>query len=110
MTFYQIIETINLPCVYGYFRKGQALPYFSYTGAGQDIFYADNTGYHLVNFYQLIYYFKTKNEADEEQIEQTLLDNGYTYDKGPDLYDESEEVYYIIYDNVKTTRKGLING
>ena len=110
MTFYQVIKTIDLPCVYGLFRKGQSLPYFSYTGAGQDIFYADNTGYHRVNFYQLIYYFKTKDEEAEGLIEQTLLDNGYTYDKGADLYDESEGVYYIIYDNVKTTRKGLING
>lgn len=110
MTFYQVIQTIDLPCVYGVFRKGQTLPYFSYTGAGQDIFYADNTGYHRVNFYQLIYYFKTKDEEAEDEIEQTLLDNGYTYDKGSDLYDESEGIYYIIYDNVKTTRKGLLNG
>lgn len=110
MTFYQLITTINLPCVYGTFRKDVGLPYFSYTGAGQDIFYADNTGYHRVNFYQLVYYFKTKDEEAEEQIEQTLLDNGYTYDKGPDMFDQSDEVYYIIYDNVKTTRKGLING
>jgi hypothetical protein len=110
MTFYQVIQTIDLPCVYGVFRKGQTLPYFSYTGAGQDIFYADNTGYHRVNFYQLIYYFKTKDEEAESEIEQTLLDNGYTYDKGSDLYDESEGIYYIIYDNVKTTRKGLLNG
>lgn len=110
MTFYQVIQTIDLPCVYGVFRKGQTLPYFSYTGAGQDIFYADNTGYHRVNFYQLVYYFKTKDEEAESEIEQTLLDNGYTYDKGSDLYDESEGIYYIIYDNVKTTRKGLLNG
>ena len=110
MTFYQLITTINLPCVYGTFRKDVELPHFSYTGAGQDIFYADNTGYHRVNFYQLVYYFKTKDEEADEQIEQTLLDNGYTYDKGPDMFDQSDEVYYIIYDNVKTTRKGLING
>lgn len=110
MTFYQLIETINLPCVYGTFRKEVELPYFSYTGAGQDVFYADNTGYHRVNFYQLVYYFKTKDEASEELIEQTLLDNDYTYDKGPDMFDQSEGVYYIIYDNVKTIRKGLING
>lgn len=96
MTFYEIIITINLPCVYGVFKKGQTLPYFSYTGAGQDIFYADNTGYHRVNFYQLVYYYKTKDEEVEAEIEQTLLDNGYTYDKGSDLYDESEGVYYII--------------
>ena len=109
MTFYEVIATIDLPCVYGAFRANKEVPYFSYTGAGQDIFYADNTGYHRVNFYQLIYYFKTKDEASEELIEQALLDHGYTYDKGPDMYEQTEEIYYIIYDNVSTTRKGLIN-
>ena len=43
MTFYEVIELIDLPCVYGAFRKDVNVPYFSYTGAGQDIFYADNT-------------------------------------------------------------------
>lgn len=110
MTFYEVIKLIDLPCVYGAFRKDVNVPYFSYTGAGQDIFYADNTGYYRVNFYQLIYYYKTKNEDSEELIEQTLLDNGYTYDKGADMFDQTEGIYYIIYDNVRTTRKGLING
>ena len=110
MTFYELIETIELPCVYGVFRKDVDLPYFSYTGAGQNIYYADDTGYYRLNFYQLIYYFKTKDEDAEGLIEQTLLDNGYTYDKGSDMFDQGEGVYYIIYDNVQTTRKGLIDG
>jgi hypothetical protein len=110
MTFYEVIKTTGLPCVYGAFREDVDVPYFSYTGAGQDIFYADDTGYYRVNYYQLIYYYETKNENAEEVIEQTLLDNGYTYDKGADMFDQTEGVYYIIYDNVRSTRKGLHNG
>ena len=106
MTFYQVIKLISIPSVYGVFKKGRALPYFSYTGSGQDIFYADNTGYFRVNFYQLVYYFKDKDEDLESEIEQTLLDNGYLYDKGSDMYDSAEGVYYIIYDNVKKQKKG----
>lgn len=107
MTFYEVIGTINLPCVYGAFRKNIKPPYFSYTGAGQDIFYASDTGYYRVNFYQLIYYFKTKDEASEAVIEKTLLENGFTYDKSPDLFDQDEGVYYIMYDNVKAKGKGI---
>lgn len=106
-TFFEIIQTLDMPCVYGVFRKNQALPYMSYTGYGQDIFWADNGGYHRVNLYQLVYYFSEKDEALEDSIETLLLSYGYTYNKGEDLYDSEQNVYYIIYDSIKALGKGL---
>lgn len=106
-TFFEVIQTLNMPCIYGVFQKNKTLPYVSYTGYGQDIFYADDGGYHRTNLYQLVYYFKDKSEAAEDLIETTLLEHGYAYNKGEDLYDSEENVYYIIYDSIKAFRKGL---
>ena len=101
-TFFEILQTIeDLPCVYGIFRKNQPLPYVSYTGYGQDIFHADDTGYYRANLYQLVYYFTVKDESVEDTIETTLLNYGYIYNKGEDLYDSEQNVYYIIYDSIK---------
>lgn len=106
MTFYQAIQALNIPSIYGTYRTDQPIPYISYTGAGQDIFWADNGAYHRVNLYQVVYYFKTKDESEEDVIEETLLSNGYTYEKGEDFYDSSENVYYIIYSNIKSLKGG----
>lgn len=106
MTFYETLENLNIPSIYGTYTRDKAVPYVSYTGAGQDIFWADNGGYQRVNLYQLVYYFKIKDETKEDAIEEMLLDNGFTYEKGEDFYDSSEGVYYIIYSNIKSLKGG----
>lgn len=106
MTFYEILEQLNIPSVYGAYRKDQSIPYVSYTGAGQDVFWADNGAYHRVNLYEMVYYFKKKDESKEDEIEEMLLNNGFTYEKGVDFYDSSEGVYYIIYSNIKSLKGG----
>lgn len=106
MTFYQTINEIDIPSIYGTYKSDKPIPYMSYTGDGQDIFWADNNGYHRVNLYQLVYYYKEKDETKEDVIEEALLDNGYTYEKSPDYYDSSENVYYIIYSNIKSLKGG----
>ena len=106
MTFYQIIKEMGLPCIYGTYKEEQAVPYISYTGYGQDVFYADNGAYHRVNLYQIVYYYKTKDETKEDAIEEALLGAGFIYDKSEDYYDTSENVYYIIYTNIKSLKGG----
>lgn len=106
MTFYQIISTIGIPCIYGTFKNDQPVPYLSYTGAGQDVFSADNGYYRRVNLYQIVYYYSKKDETKEDAIETTLLANGFTYEKSGDYYDSSENVYYIIYGNIKSLQRG----
>ena len=106
MTFYQAISNIQIPAIYGTYKKDQPVPYISYTGDGQDTFFADNGAYHRVNLYQLVYYYKTKDETKEDEIEETLLANGYLYEKSSDYYDSSENVYYIIYSRIKSLKGG----
>ena len=106
MTFYEIIEQISIPRIYGTYKKEKALPYISYTGYGQDIFWADNSGYVRNNLYQIVYYYLEKDEENEDAIEEALLANGFSYDKSEDFYEESENVYYIVYSNIKNISFG----
>lgn len=88
---------LELPVAYGRFRKKQELPYIVYTGAGQNQSDADNTHYHSENSYQIEYYFKEKNEANEKAIEEALLQNGFLYEKSPDSYIEDGDAWVIYY-------------
>ena len=104
MKFYQVIAQMNLTSVYGAYQKNQPLPYISYTGYGQDVFWADNDGYMRNNLYQIVYYYSVKDESNEDIIEESLLSNGFSYDKSEDFYDESENLYYIVYSNIKNLK------
>lgn len=97
MTLFQTLQTIGLPVAYSHFKTSQTPPYLIYIGNGQDTMDADNTHYWRNNRYQVEYYFTTKNEGDEKAIEDSLLKNGYLYDKSEDLYLEDEGVFLIYY-------------
>ena len=97
MTIFQTLQSTGLPCAYSHFKKKQSPPYIVYIGNGQETFQADNTHYYKQNSYQVEYYFTTKNESNEEAIEQALLDNGFLYEKSEDVYIEDEGVFVIYY-------------
>lgn len=104
MTLYQILTDpahgVHLPVAYSHFTEKSspdAPPYLVYIGNGQDTFEADNTHYYTNNRYQLEYYFTEKDEQQEAEIEQVLLDNGFLYDKSEDVYIEDEGVFVIYY-------------
>lgn len=97
MSIYQTLQTLSIPCAYSHFKIPQEPPYVVYIGNGQANLNADNTHYYRKNEYQVEYYFTQKNEALETEIEDTLLANGYLYDKSEDIYIEEEDVFLIYY-------------
>lgn len=97
MTIYECLQSTGLPCAYSHFKTKQEPPYIVYIGNGQDTFTADNTHYWRENIYQVEYYYKTKNEANEASIEEALLDAGFIYDKSEDIYLEEQGVFLIYY-------------
>lgn len=102
MTLYELLQTTGLPCVYSHFRTKDSPkqpPFLAYIGAGQEHFEADNTFYHSKNNYRVEFYFTTKDEAKEAEIEELLLSNGYMYDKSEDTYIE-EMGCFVIYYNI----------
>ena len=91
------LQKTKLPCAYSHFAKPQSPPYLVYIGSGQDTLPADNTLYWRENTYQVEYYFKTKNEANEKAIEDTILADGYIFEKSEDIYLEEEGLFVIYY-------------
>lgn len=97
MTIYQTLQSTGLPCAYSHFKTSQTPPYIVYIGSGQDVLNADNTHYWRRNTYQVEYYFTTKNESNETDIEDALLENGFIYEKSEDIYIEDQGVFVIYY-------------
>lgn len=97
MTIYQTLQSTGLPCAYSHFKTSQEPPYIVYIGNGQDVLNADNTHYWRRNTYQVEYYFTTKNESNETNIEDALLENGFIYEKSEDIYIEDQDVFVIYY-------------
>lgn len=97
MTIYQVLQSTGLPCAYSHFKKPVEPPYIVYIGDGQDTMDADNTHYWRNNRYQVEYYFTIKNESNETEIEDALLENGFNYTKSEDVYIEDEGVFVIYY-------------
>lgn len=97
MSIYQVLQGTGLPCAYSHFKKPVEPPYIVYIGDGQDTMDADNTHYWRNNRYQVEYYFTIKNESNETEIEDALLENGFNYTKSEDVYIEDEGVFVIYY-------------
>lgn len=98
MTVFELLQTLELPVVYGRHTKKVETPYLLLTGAGQDHFEADTTYYVTKDRWTLEYYFSKKDPELEKRIETLLLDNGYRYEKSEDLYLDDQEVFFVYYD------------
>ncbi len=97
MSIQTTLAGLGIPAAYGRFRSKQPPPFVVYLGDGQENFEADDTHYASVDNYQIQYYFKKKNEANEKIIERALLNDGFLYEKSPDVYIESEDLWVIYY-------------
>ncbi len=97
MSIFEVLQSTGLPCAYSHFKTAQEPPYIVYIGRGQDVLEADNTHYWRENKYQVEYYYKTKNEQNETDIENALLNAGFVYEKSEDVFIEDENVNVIYY-------------
>lgn len=94
---YSALQATHLPCAYSHFKTKQTPPYIVYIGSGQNIFRADDTHYWSENTYQVEYYYTEKDESAEADIEDTLLDNGFNFEKSEDIFLEDQNVFVIYY-------------
>lgn len=91
------LQGLDIPVAYSHFKTAVNPPFMVYLGAGQDQLAGDNTVYWRKNVYQVEYYFEKKDEALETSIEDTLLADGWVYDKSEDTFIESEGLFVIYY-------------
>lgn len=94
---YSALQATHLPCAYSHFKTEQTPPYIVYIGSGQNIFRADDMHYWSENTYQVEYYYTEKDESAEADIEDTLLDNGFNFEKSEDIFLEDQNVFVIYY-------------
>lgn len=92
-----ILNATGLPWAYGRFLAIQEPPFLVYMGSGQNTFQADNTHYFAENTHRIEYYFLTKDEQAEAQIENAILDGGSLYEKSEDTYIEDEDMFVVYY-------------
>lgn len=97
MSILEVLESTGLDTKYGVNRNPTTDPYLVYTGGGQENFTADDTFYHSEDGWVIEYYFKVKNPTTEKLLENTLLNNGYLYEKSEDTYLEDQELFLIYY-------------
>lgn len=96
-SIYSTLQSLHIPAAYSHFKTEQTPPYVVYIGAGQTTEAADNTHFWSSNRYQVEYYFKEKDEAGEEALEEALLEGGYLFTKSEDVYIEAEDLFVIYY-------------
>lgn len=100
------LKSTGIPSAYARFKDKQQPPFIVYIGAGQNNMEADNTLYWRENTYQVEYYFATKNEENEDAIEEALLRDGYLFEKSEDVPIEDEDIFVIYYDVTKGANHG----
>lgn len=106
-SIFEVLQSTGIPAAYSHFTTDQDPPFIVYLGGGQVQFKADNELYKKANIYQVEYYFKTKDEEAEAEIEQALTDASFFYEKSEDEYITDQDLHVIYYD---VFRKGFYNG
>lgn len=94
---FDVLQDTKLPARYSHFTNPQEPPFLTYRGDGQNIFDADDRIYWKENEYLIEYYFKEKDPALEESIENALITAGIRYEKSEDTWIEGEGIYVIYY-------------
>lgn len=97
MSIAETLQRAGIPVAYSHFKTAVNPPFMVYLGAGQDQLAGDNTVYWRKNVYQVEYYFEKKDEALETSIEDTLLADGWVFEKSEDTFIESEGLFVIYY-------------
>lgn len=105
MTVFEKLSTgmskLDIPFSYSNFTESNMpdkLPYAVYLGSGADTLTADNIVYWSKNLYIVEYYFDSKNERKEKQLEDTFTEQGFIWQKSADVQIPEENIYVIYYD------------
>jgi hypothetical protein len=92
-----IIESLGIPCAYGYFRDKKPPAYIVYSETMRNAIYADGIVVYAEPFIMLQLYTKTRSLATERLIEGALSANKIAYDSPDYEFDESQEIHIATY-------------
>lgn len=95
--FGELIGTIGIPAVLGYYKNAQATPYIAYAATEKNCIYADGRCIYAEDWIALLFVSQARDTASEAMIENLLTENGLTYGD-PELdYDEKQGIHTVTY-------------
>ena len=94
---YFLLKETGLPVAYNHFKNEMQLPYLVYRGNGTLNFEADNIVYDSDYLYVVEYYYESKNEEVERQLEDLFNQHEIIWSKTEDVYIYEEDMYIIYY-------------
>lgn len=93
----KLLEPLGKPVGYFVNPKPGEVPFIVYYGAGSNNFKADNVVYDKGVHWNIELYVDKKDVALEERLEKLLDDAGIVWEKGSDVYIDTEKVFLIPY-------------
>lgn len=95
--FGELIGTIGIPAVLGYYKDAQATPYIAYAATEKNCIYADGRCIYAEDWIALLFVSKTRIPEMETLIENLLTENGLTYGDPELEYDENQGIHTVTY-------------
>ncbi len=93
----KLLKPLNVPVGYFVNPKPGAVPFIVYYGAGSRNFKADNVVYDKEANWNIELYVRKKDVALEERLEELLDKAEIAWEKGQDVYIDTEKVFLIPY-------------
>lgn len=93
----ELLKPLNLPTGYFVNPEPGIVPFIVYTGAGSRNFKAENIVYDKKAHWNIELYTRRKDVALEERLEDLLDRAGIVWERGPDVYIDTEKVFLIPY-------------
>ena len=93
----KLLEPLGKPVGYFVNPKPGEVPFIVYYGAGYNNFKADNIVYSKEAHWNIELYVDKKDVALEERLEKLLDDAEIVWEKGSDIYIDTEKVFMIPY-------------
>lgn len=93
----KLLKPLGIPVGYFVNPEPGKVPFIVYTGAGSRNFKAENSVYDKKARWNIELYIKKKDVALEEKLEDLLDEAGIVWEKGSDVYIDTEKVFLIPY-------------
>lgn len=93
----KLLKPLGIPVGYFVNPEPEIVPFIVYIGAGSRNFKAENSVYDKKAHWNIELYTRKKDVALEERLEDLLDKAGIVWEKGADVYIDTEKVFLIPY-------------
>lgn len=106
--FGALIAALNVPAIFGPYKKAQETPYISYYAIEKNVIYADGRVIYGEDWIELRLVTESRDLSLERAVEQLLTDNGIAFDYPDFEFDEKQRVHIATYAFLLQTTSGHV--